>query len=251
LTEKLDVALVAINLFFLFFIFLVAYLHREGKREGYPLVSDGETMTNPGWFGTPQVKTFRLADGTTMSAPHARDMNPAPLKAETMKGGPGSPIMPTGNPMLDSIGPGSYTNRRDIPDVTWEGHPRIAPMRAASNFSIAEGDPDLRGFKVLGADGVQGGTVRDLWVDRSESTIRYAEIDVAGGSGSALVPILFVDMDKASRTMSVPALLGGQFAAIPRLKSADRVTFLEEEKIVGYFGGGTLYAEPSRQEPCV
>jgi hypothetical protein len=26
---------------------------------------------------------------------------------------------------------------------------------------------------------------------------------------------------------------------------------LEEEKVAGYFGGGTLYAEPSRAEPLV
>lgn len=251
ITEKIDVALLAVNLFFLFFVFLVAYLHREGKREGYPLVSDGTTLTNPGLFGTPSLKTFRLADGTSMTAPHNRDATVPPIKAEMMAGGPGSALVPTGNPMLDGVGPGAYSQRRDIPDVTWEGHPRLAPMRLASNFSIAEGDPDLRGFKVHGADGVEGGTVRDLWVDRSESTVRYAEIDVAGGSGVALVPILFADMNKAARTMNVPALLGGQFAQIPRQKSADRVTFLEEERIVAYFGAGTLYAEPSRQEPCV
>ena len=33
ITEQIDVALLAFNLFFLFFIGLVAYLHREGKRE--------------------------------------------------------------------------------------------------------------------------------------------------------------------------------------------------------------------------
>jgi photosynthetic reaction center H subunit len=29
------------------------------------------------------------------------------------------------------------------------------------------------------------------------------------------------------------------------------VTLLEEEKIMGYYGAGTLYAEPSRAEPLL
>ena len=45
ITEQIDVALLAFNLFFLFFIGLVAYLHREGKREGYPLLSDLDGKT--------------------------------------------------------------------------------------------------------------------------------------------------------------------------------------------------------------
>jgi photosynthetic reaction center H subunit len=29
------------------------------------------------------------------------------------------------------------------------------------------------------------------------------------------------------------------------------VTLLEEDKISGYYGGGTLYADPSRSEPIL
>jgi photosynthetic reaction center H subunit len=34
-------------------------------------------------------------------------------------------------------------------------------------------------------------------------------------------------------------------------KRDDQVTLLEEEKIMAYYGGGTLYATPQRQEPLV
>ena len=47
------------------------------------------------------------------------------------------------------------------------------------------------------------------------------------------------------------AILGSQFAAVPGTRQADIVTLLEEDKIMGYFGGGTLYAEPSRAEPLL
>jgi len=38
---------------------------------------------------------------------------------------------------------------------------------------------------------------------------------------------------------------------VPVTKSPDQVTKLEEDKISGYYGAGTLYAVPSRQEPIL
>ena len=35
------------------------------------------------------------------------------------------------------------------------------------------------------------------------------------------------------------------------MKNPDQITFLEEDRIVGYFGGGTLFATPERLEPLV
>ena len=40
--------------------------------------------------------------------------------------------------------------------------------------------PDPRGMFVIGADDRIGGTVRDLWVDRSEAIFRYLEVEVDG-----------------------------------------------------------------------
>ena len=48
-----------------------------------------------------------------------------------------------------------------------------------------------------------------------------------------------------------PGQLGHQFADVPGTKSTDQVTQLEEEKIMAYYGAGTLYAEPSRVDPLV
>jgi photosynthetic reaction center H subunit len=49
----------------------------------------------------------------------------------------------------------------------------------------------------------------------------------------------------------VESILGNQFALVPGLKSQDQITLLEEEKIMAYYGGGTLYATPERQEPLI
>jgi photosynthetic reaction center H subunit len=180
---------------------------------------------------------------------------------------PGSPLIPNGDPMLAEVGPGAYALRADTPDVTYQGHDRIVPMRIATDFKIEHRDPDPRGMPVLGADGAQGGIVRDVWIDRSEYLIRYLEVEIAakaGGNGKAgegaapqpttrrvLLPMNFCGVDRTNRKITVGAILGKQFANAPGLKSADRVTLLEEERIAAYYGGGLLYATPDRQEPLL
>ena len=49
----------------------------------------------------------------------------------------------------------------------------------------------------------------------------------------------------------VKAILAEQFADVPALRTPGQVTLLEEEKIMAYFGAGSLYATPQRQEPLI
>jgi photosynthetic reaction center H subunit len=254
ITEQMDVASLLFTLFMLFFVGLIVYLHRESKREGYPLVNGGHEPVTTGLFGMPAAKSYHLADGTSMSAPHNRDATAPTIPAAQLHTNAGYPIVPFSTAAYLGIGPGAYTSRRDIPDVTYEGKNRIVPMRVATQFAIAPGDPDLRGMKVRGDDDVTAGTVTDIWVDLSETTIRYIEVALAKADGTEphiMVPIAMTDIDKASATITVDALLGKQFVNVPRLKSADSITLYEEERVMAYFGGGYLYATPSRQEPLL
>ena len=54
-----------------------------------------------------------------------------------------------------------------------------------------------------------------------------------------------------TKTVTTEALLASQFADIPSTRDPDSVTFLEEERIISYFGAGTLYATPARAEPLI
>jgi photosynthetic reaction center H subunit len=38
---------------------------------------------------------------------------------------------------------------------------------------------------------------------------------------------------------------------VPTTKHPEQITLLEEEKVMAYYGGGTLYATPDRQEPIL
>ena len=247
----IDVAQVVLYLFWIFFAGLVYYLLRENKREGYPLESDRSArITVQGWPSMPSPKTFKISDTETVQVP-ATPNSVIPVKGISTGTWLGAPLIPTGNPMLAGIGPGSYAQRADRPDKTAEGEARIVPLRAAPGFGVAKQDPDPRGKPVIGADGRVGGTVKELWVDRAEYLFRYLEVEVGtdGNGHRVLLPINFSRISQ--RAVKVNSILGAQLAQVPTTRHADQVTLLEEEKIMAYFGAGTLYAEADRQEPLI
>jgi photosynthetic reaction center H subunit len=250
ITSYIDVAQLVLYAFWIFFAGLIYYLHRENKREGYPLESDrsGGRVQVQGFPRIPGPKTYLLSHGGTVTTPNLK-RDTREIKARPVAPWPGAPLEPTGDPMADGVGPAAYAERADTPDLTYEGAPKIVPMRVATDFWIPDEDPDPRGKPVLGADGKTGGTVRDVWVDRSEVLIRYYEVEVpvAGGARRVLLPANFARV-KPDR-IEVNALLARHFAQVPGTKHPDQVTLLEEDRIMGFYGGGTLYAEPSRAEP--
>jgi photosynthetic reaction center H subunit len=257
LTAYLDVAQVVLYLFWIFFAGLILYLRREDKREGYPLESDRSTASGgrvrvQGFPSIPLPKFFRPAHGPVVQAPSGK-VDTRNFALRPTAGWPGAPQEPTGNPMLDGVGPAAYAMRADTPDPTIDGQPKIVPLRVATDFALASRDPDPRGMDVVGADGVVGGTVADAWVDRSEPQIRYLEVAVnaPGGKRHVLLPIAFAKINGSRRRVTVKSILGRQFADVPGQKHADTVTLLEEDRISAYYAGGTLYATPARLGPIV
>jgi photosynthetic reaction center H subunit len=251
ITQYIDVAQIALYAFWIFFAGLIYYLHREDKREGYPLESDRSSNVKvQGFPGIPKPKTYLLRDGRTVIAPNVRVSNTG-LGGTTSAGHLGSPWEPNGDPMLAAIGPGSYSDRADIADTTVDGDLRIVPLRVAPGFEVSSHDPDPRGLPVIGADGLIGGTVTDLWIDRAEVIFRYLEVSVpvSGGTRPVLLPMNFSRIGK--QRVKVRSILSTQFADVPGTRDAESVTLLEEDRIMGYYGGGTLYATPERQEPLL
>jgi len=248
----IDVAQVVLYAFWIFFAGLIYYLLKENKREGYPLDSDrsdrAPRVEIQGFPRMPKPKTYLLAHGGTAVAPDFRK-DRREIHARPTAGHPGAALEPTGDPLRDGVGPAAYAERSDTPDLTIDGVPRIVPMRVAGDFSIAARDDDPRGLPVIGADGGVAGTVRDVWVDRSEVIARYYEVELHGVATRVLLPVNFSVIVR--QRIEVAAILAQQFAGVPALRSPDQVTRLEEDRIMGYYGGGTLYATPSRMGPVL
>ncbi len=251
ITSYIDVAQVTLYLFWAFFAGLIFYIRREDRREGYPLFSEpSNTYKSQDFMFIPPPKVFRLPHGGTVSAPNGK-VDDRDHRAAKVEPWPGAPLAPIGDPMLAAVGPGSYAERSNSVDLTHEGQAKIVPLRVATTFALETRDADPRGMSVIGADGQVAGTVKDVWVDRSEVIIRYLEVDVSGAAKTVLLPITFARVIGRRGQVKVNAILGRQFAQVPALANANQVTLLEEDKICAYYGGGTLYAEPSRQEPLL
>ncbi len=272
ITSYIDVAQVVLYFFWAFFFYLIYWLRREDKREGYPLAYE-RTDTAPylNFPPIPDPKTFILPHGGVALAPRGADPQP-PLNAVPTAPWPGAPLEPQGDPMSAGAGPGAHALRSDTPDLTLEGLPKIVPLRIASgeklvthatqgteasppphsgkykSFTLSPRDPDPRGMRVVGLDGRTAGKVTDVWIDVSEVLIRYLEVQPTGSASTVLLPMPLARIDRGKGTVSVKAILAEQFANVPQIKAPYQVTFLEEDRISAYYGGGYLYATPRRRE---
>lgn len=247
----IDVAQITLYLFWLFFAGLVIYLLRENKREGYPLETEraaGSRVVVRGFPEMPSKKVFVNHDGRTLVVPaYGNDRPDAPVAP--IAEWPGAPFAPTGDPMATGVGPASYAQREDVPELGVEGRPVIQPLRAGTTHSIAAESPNPIGMNVLGCDGAVAGTVKDAWIDHSEEIVRYLEVEV--GARSVLLPMTMARVNGRARVIKVASIRAAQFAGVPQHKSPDTVTKLEEDMIMGYFAGGHLYATPDRMGPLL
>jgi len=258
---KFDVAELAFFLFFFFFIGLVFYLNRESRREGYPLEDEftGELDSMPLLQG--DKKVFPLPNGRGVYIPEDAPRDPVSVPAERMFHAGGAAYVPTGDPMKDGMGPAAWAQRKDYPDLTFDGRPRIVPIGdAGHNMMMAPEDPNLVGWPVYDCNVELVGKVSDIWVDQSEHIIRYLEVETTGGD-KVLAPMFVCAVQTKGllaglwpanpELVQIDAITKDHFADVPRLKVPGQITRLEEDKIMAYFGGGYMYATPERSEPVL
>jgi photosynthetic reaction center H subunit len=248
ITQYVDVAQLVLYLFWAFFTGLIFYLVRENHREGYPMETVNGRGDITGWPVPKTSKIFKTAEHGDVVVPDLSKTE-RPIVAEPAHNWIGAPLVPTGNPMLDGVGPASWAQRADHPDIDYLGKPKLQPLRFLEEYDVSKKNRDPRGFPVIGADGVVAGKVVDLWLDISEALFRHLEVELADGSRRVILPINFARITR--KEVKVAAILGSQFASVPAFKNETYLTMLEEEQIMAYYGGGTMYAEPSRSEPLI
>jgi photosynthetic reaction center H subunit len=250
---EFDLASLALWLFYIFFAGLIIYIQRENMREGYPMTDDdGVEAANQGPFPITSDKTLKLPNGRgELTVPSAQRPDRDDVLAVMERTGPGNgyPLEPTGDPMALGLGPASWANREDVPELDGHGHPKLVPMSAAEAFSVATGI-DPRGLPVMSGDKEIVGRITDMWIDEPEQMVRYLELelDPKYGSGTRLVPLTLARI--LLNRVQIHSLYAAQFAGVPKHASPRQVTKLEEDKISAYYGGGKLYAG-NRQENII
>ena len=248
-----DLAEVCLWTFFLFFAGLIFYLRQEDHREGYPMEEDSGEVQRMGFLDRPAKRYIRPHDMGVALMPDDRREG-MPVNSQRTAPWSGSAIEPTGNPLVDGVGPAAFAIRPDWPDMTVHGDPRLKPMRILGGHSVARQDTDPRGLPMVGCDGAVAGTVVDIWVDTSENIVRYAETELDGSLRHVLTPMTMITINTSRGVRGIvktDSIRADQFAAIPGTANADVVTLNEEERIVAYHGGGYLYAKASRMEPVI
>lgn len=238
-----DLASAAIWGFWIFFAGLVYYLQTENMREGYPLVDDdGSPSSGPGIFPTPKDKTFHLRDGRgEITVPSGQNPDRSDLALAQSSVSAGSPYVPTGDAMVDGVGPASWAPRKDHPELDAHGHVKIKPMASLEDFKVSAGR-DPRCLPVMGGDGEIIGRCVDMWVDVPEQMVRYLTVDL-NPEQSGKHRLIPMNMAKIKHDhVKVESLTADRWEGIPQAKSADQITLLEEEKVMAWFGGGAMYA---------
>ncbi len=258
-----DVAELAFLLFFGFFVALVFYLNKESRREGYPLEEEEDGKILPGSLFDGEKKTFQLPHGRGTYVPEDVARDDVNVPAVQSFRAAGAPFVPTGDAMVDGMGPAAWANRAKYPDLTFDGRPRIVPIAQSHELVIAPNDPQLVGFPVVAADGVTVGKVSDIWVDQAEHMIRYLEVETNSGKkvlapmmvavvhGNGLIDALLPITSDKPEYVEIDAITAAQFDAVPALETAGTITRYEEDRIQAYFGGGYMYATPERSEAWI
>jgi photosynthetic reaction center H subunit len=123
---------------------------------------------------------------------------------------------------------------------------RIAPLSALDDFEVAEGYPDIRGWRVDSADGQHVGKVHDLLIDVDNMRTRYLDVrltkEVAASPGDrdVLVPIGTAQVADGKDLVRVP-LTAERFGLLP-LYDHGRLTRTHELEIRRHFSLGEAAA---------
>ena len=72
-----------------------------------------------------------------------------------------------------------------------------------------------------------------------------------GASAATIMKIGFATINARLGRVETSAITAEQFGEVPRVSDPSRVTLAEEDRLVGYFAGGAMYATPLRSEPLL
>ncbi|MFK7861243.1 MAG: photosynthetic reaction center subunit H [Granulosicoccus sp.] len=270
ITQYIDVAQLALYLFWLFFVFLVLYLNKESRREGFPLRYDENDRGAPSTdHKVPAPKTYELLNGETVHLPSGKNDDHRELNATPIGPWPGAPLVPNGDAMKDGLGAAAWAERADHPDMTTEGEPRIVPLSTLppEEFFVAKMSTDPHGMDVRACDGVVVGKIADIMLDRMEMLPRYYQVALNSGK-TVLLPMMYMTLKRKShapaegtmnermidgrkKEVRVVSLNSAQFENVPLCANNSVVTLLEEDKIQAYYGGAHVYGSPERTDSFI
>ena len=123
---------------------------------------------------------------------------------------------------------------------------RIAPLGALDDFEVAQGYPDVRGWKVMSSDGQDVGQVHELLIDVDNLRTRYLDVQMSGdlaatpGERDVLVPIGTANIIEDQKAVRVP-LTAERFGLLP-LYEHGHLSRVQEVEVRRHFSLGEAAA---------
>jgi uncharacterized protein (TIGR02271 family) len=139
---------------------------------------------------------------------------------------------------------------RDSYDRDSENLGRLARLDDLRDFKVAEGDPDVRGWDVVGSDGRKLGEVKHLIADPAAMRVRYLEVELdrsvrEGGDRRVLLPIGTARLDDARDEVIVDSIAGVDAGTLPTYAEGADITRDYESTLRGRFTSGARPADTS------
>jgi uncharacterized protein (TIGR02271 family) len=114
---------------------------------------------------------------------------------------------------------------------------RVVPIDELSDYKVADGDPDVRGWDVVSADGRRIGEIKNLLVDQTAMKVRYLDMKVdtdllrdEDRDRHALIPVGFARLERDEKNVVVDELKSQDVATLPEYGS-ERLTRDYESKV--------------------
>lgn len=89
----------------------------------------------------------------------------------------------------------------------------LYPLGEVKDFEIADKNPDVRGWDLLGNDGIKFGKVKELIIDTQAMKVRYLDVDINSkliddhmDDLHVLIPVGMVILNKDDKNVIVPKL---------------------------------------------
>ena len=91
----------------------------------------------------------------------------------------------------DAAGVGPYARERE----------RLVPLSDMRGWNVIDGEADIRSWEVKTISGRVLGSVRELLVDAKAGEVVMIDVDLAGSSDHAYVPLRVVEIDRGRRVV--------------------------------------------------
>jgi hypothetical protein len=91
----------------------------------------------------------------------------------------------------------------------------LVPLSTLPEVRVAEGEPDIREWPLIDANGSRAGAIRDLIVDPEAGKVRYAVVALEPAGRQVLVPVGYLRIEEEADVVRTPALALADLRELP------------------------------------